>query len=284
MDNSQIYIPEKRILSRTPLIFAWLLLFIFITAGSFLLEKAYPARKGSLFYIPPLEYLEIISGSFRPMFADIFYIRGILEVAGEYKEQGAWVSRVQANFQAAVNLDSRLIQAFFFGGVVIANNEENTRRGIRFLEKGIQLNPDEWRLHYWAGFNYYQLGDYLKAVEYYLSASRLPDAPRFLESNLVMLYYKAGRPDLSRAYLEGLLSSIADASQTNWIEIRLKWLKNIIELEEKARQFRQLHGRWPQDLQELVVNGLIEEIPPDPFGSGYYLDTDSGRVRSRFGS
>lgn len=284
MDNSQIYILKKRILSRPPLIFAWLLLLIFIAAGSFLLDKTYPLGKRDYFYVPPLEYLEIISGSFRPLVADIFYIRGILEVAGEYEDRRAWVSRVQVNFRAAVDLDSRMTQAYFFGGVVIASDEESTRRGISFLEKGMEINPDEWRLPYWAGFNYYQLGEYLKAVEYYLSASRLPQAPAFLESNPAMLYYKAGRPDLGRAYLEGLLSSIADASQADWIEIKLKWLKNIIELEEKARQFRQLYGRWPQDLQELAVNGLIEEIPADPFGSGYYLDTDSGRVKSRFGS
>jgi len=240
----------------------------------------FPERK--FFYVPPLDYLKIVSGSFRSFCADMFYIRGVLAVAEKIEDTDTWVDWVQKNFETATSLDPELTQSYFFAGVVIGRDEESINKGIQFLEKGFRRNPDEWQLPYWLGFNYYQLGNYLKAIEFYQRASLLPGAPDYLKSNQAMLYYKAGRPDLGRVYLEGFLRSVEDSRQLKWIETKLRWLDNIVYLEEKVRQFRKAFGFWPQELEELVKTGILDEIPEDPFGKGYYLDKDSHRVKSRF--
>ena len=255
-----------------------------IMSSSLYLDTTFPMEKRPVYYVPPLEYLRLISGSFESLYADIFYIRGILAITDEFEERVRRTDWVQANLEVATNLDPKLVQAYFFGGVVVPHDdEESIRKGIQFLERGIQRSPDEWQLPYWAGFNHYQLGEYLKAIEYYEKASNFPDAPKFLRSIQPMYYYRAGRADLGVIFLEGLLHSVKDPEQLEWIESRLRWLQGIVELEEKVEQFREIYGRLPEGLEELKRVGLIEEIPQDPFGRGYYLDEDSNRVRSRFG-
>lgn len=282
MANSQIYFPKKRILISLTLFLVWVYLSIFIIAGSFLLENTFLLEKRKFFYVPPLDYLRIISGSFKNFCADIFYIRGVLAIAEKIEDRNVWIDWVQKNFETATSLDPKLTQGYFFAGVVIGRDEESIKKGIKLLERGIKRNPDEWQIPYWIGFNYYQLGDYLKAIEYYEKASNFTAAPKFLKSIQPMSYYKAGRPDLGLMYLEGLLHSIKDPKQLEWIEIKLMWLQNLVYLEEKVGQFKEVHGRWPEGLEELIEVELLKEIPQDRFGRGYYLDKDSGRVKSRF--
>lgn len=282
MVDSQIHFHKKRILIRFYFSLAWVCLFVFVILCSFFMEDTFRLAKRKFFYTPPLDYLKVVSGSFRSFCADIFYIRGVLAVAEKIEDAAIWVDWVQKNFEIATNLDPGLIQGYFFAGIVIGRDEASINKGIRFLESGIELNPGQWQLLYWLGFNYYQLGNYLEATEFYQRASLLPGAPDYLRSTQAMFYYKAGRPELGRVYLEGLLRSVKDTKQLEWIEIKLKWLDNIIYLEEKVWQFKRTFGAWPDGLGELVKKGLLDGIPQDPFGKGYYLDRDSHRVKSKF--
>jgi len=282
MVDSKIYFSKKRILG--PLFFtilgACLLGFMFF--GSLLLENKFSLKKEIFFYVPPLNYLKIISGSFQSFCADIFYIRGVLAITDSFQDRMAWIDWVQKNFEVATNLDPKLTQGYFFAGVVIAHGEEGIKKGIQFLEKGLKQNTKEWQIPYWIGFNYYQLQDYLKAIEYYEKASQSPGAPKFLKSIQPMYYYRAGRPDLGLIYLQGLLHSVKDPRELEWVETKLKWIENIVYLEDKLKQFKALYGHCPERIENLKEAGLLEEIPEDPFGGSYYLDKDTCRIKSKF--
>ena len=284
MANSTVYFYKKRILTSLSLFLIWVCLLMFIFIGSFFLDNTVMFSPGKSFYVPALDYLRVVSGSYRSFAADIFYIRGVLAIAEKVKGRNAWVNWVQKNFELAVRLDPKLIQGYFFAGAVIGKDKLGINKGIKFLKRGIKRNPDEWELPYWLGFNYYQLGDYLKAVAYYRRASNLPGAPEFLKSIQPMLYYKGRRADLGIIYLEGLLKSVKEKRQLKWVKKKINWLKGIVLLEAKVHKFKVLYGSFPCSLKDLVKRGLIDKIPRDVFGMGYYLDKKSGKVRSKFGS
>lgn len=267
---------------KTPkLIVAILVLFLFTISFSLFLENATPLQKASIHYVPPLEFIKFISGTFQSFWADIFYIRGIMAITGDFKNKRERTFWVQENLEVATNLDPKLVQAYFFAGVVVPNDDEECiEKGIQFLKRGIQRSPTEWQLPYWIGFNYFQLGEYLKAIEYYKKASNLSDAPKFLKSIQPMHYYRAGRAGLGVIFLEGLLHSIKDPRQLEGMEIKLNWLKNIVELEKTVKKFSQIYGRPPKNLEELITEGFLEKVPEDPFLGGYFLDEESGMVRS----
>ncbi|MFH1398041.1 MAG: tetratricopeptide repeat protein [Candidatus Omnitrophota bacterium] len=206
-----------------------------------------------------------------------------MAITDNIKENSQWIDRVQGNFRAAIALDPDMLQAYFFSGVVVANDQEGLEKGIAFLKEGAKQNTKSWQILYWLGFNYYQSGDYLKAAEYYERASNLAGAPKFLKSIQPMQYYKARRADLGVAYLEGLLESVKDPQQLEWIKFKLEWLKNIVILEKQVNQFIKIYGYSPDSLEDLLKMRLIDKIPADPFGAGYYLDKESGRIKSKFG-
>ncbi len=283
MVNSQDHFFKKRILVSGLSFFLILILVILAFSGSLLLERCFPLAKELFYYVPPVDYLKLISGSFQSFCADFFYIRGVMAITDNIKEHSRWVDWVQNNFRAAIALDPDMLQAYFFAGIVVADNKEGLEKGIAFLKEGAQQNTKSWQILYWLGFNYYQAGDYLKSAEYYERASNLAGAPKFLKSIQPMQFYKARRADLGVAYLEGLLQSVKDPQQLEWIKLKLEWLKNIVILEKKVDQFVKIYGYSPDSLGDLLKMRLIDQIPVDPFGAGYYLDKESGRIKSKFG-
>ena len=98
---------------------------------------------------------------------------------------------IQDNFAAAVLFDHDFIEAYFFAGEVIARNKATLKKGNEFLLTYGYLAPAVWKIPYWIGFNFYELGMYTKAIEFFQKASQLPNAPQFLQSNQSMFYYKA---------------------------------------------------------------------------------------------
>ena len=279
MDNKPFYISKERILKK--LLIAVCLTLAFISVSLQLKRFSFLSKKYS-YFVPDSRYLELIRGNFRQALADAYYIKGILAITDNFTSYQDKLYWVQKNFAAALALNPELLQAYFFGGVVMAQDKKSLTASIKFLESGLRLNPLKWEIPYWIGFNYYQLGDYLSAAQFYQQASILPGAPNYLKSNQPMLYYRAGKAGLGLLYLKGLEASVNDPEQLRWIKLKVEWLSNIVMLEEKVREFFKKYGRQPKDLDELAEEGLIESIPADPFGGGYYLDAKSGKIMSSF--
>ncbi|MCG2711377.1 MAG: hypothetical protein L6416_03525 [Candidatus Omnitrophica bacterium] len=277
MDNKCFCFSKKGIL--TFVLFS--VCIVAIAWASSQLQKVRIQNKEKIVYDSPAEYAKLIAGNFQGIFADAFYIRGILAITDEYEDRAVWQKWVEGNFAAALILDPRLIEAYFFAGIVIARDEAGIDSGIAFLKQYYALNPKQWRIPYWIGFNYLQKGEYLMAAKYYQEAAVLPSAPPFLKSNPAMLYYEAGSPSLGIMYLEGLLNSVNDPKQLEWITIKLEWLKHIMFLEKKVQEFKTVYGVMPRSLTDMLKAGTLRDIPADPFRGGYYFDAQSGRVKSR---
>jgi tetratricopeptide (TPR) repeat protein len=240
-------------------------------------------QKKPLYYLPSVQYLSSVSGTFKPIVAEMMFIKGVLELTDEIPGRVPYLINV---FRTAVYLDPKLMSAYFFGGTIVPVKKADIPLGNVFLEEAASLNPGDWRIPFWIGFNYLQLGEYLKAAEYYQKSSLLPGAPAYLKTNQAMFYYKAGKAEMGLVYLESLAQTITDERLMELFKKKIDWLKNIVFLEGKTRKFKELFGFWPKDLNELVQKGLIEKVPDDPFGRGYQLDKNweknPGKIRSVF--
>ena len=231
---------------------------------------------------PPLAILELLPNGVKAVWADGLYIRGILAIADENPRALAYVHQ---HLHAAVALDPGLSSAYLMGGVVAPQGKAGIPEGIRFLKECAARKPQEWRIPFWMGFDYLQLGNDLKAAQAYRRASLLPQAPHYVRGITAWEYYKAGKPELALMYLQGISQAIQDPAVRQALERKITWLSRLVLLEERVRALHERDGRWPTDLQELVSAGLLDKIPEDPLGEGYYLDEawykHPGRVRSR---
>ncbi|HRZ14306.1 MAG TPA: tetratricopeptide repeat protein [Candidatus Omnitrophota bacterium] len=236
-----------------------------------------------IYFLPSAGYLRMVTGSFRPFFANLVCIKGVLELTDPVPDRQTYLLKV---FKTAIELDPRLLSAYFLGGMVVPVNSKDMPGAINFLEEVRELNPRAWQIPYWIGFNYLQIGQHEKAAQYYQKAAALPGAPQYLVTNQAMLYYRANKPEGALMYLEGLLDSIKDPRSLELIKRKITWLKDLITLDAKTREFKARFGSWPDALDDLVNRGLIAEIPQDPFGHGYFLDKRGAeadiRVRSKF--
>ena len=263
--------------------FLALALIVVLAGFSRTVSRSLPGEQKHVYFLPSADYIRTVSGSFRPFFANLVCIKGVLELTDPVPHRQAYLLKV---FKTAIELDPRLLSAYFLGGMVVPVNKNDIPAAIRFLEEAAPLNRSAWQIPYWTGFNYLQTGEYEKAAQYYRQAAALPGAPRYLVTNQAMLYYRANKPEGALIYLEGLLESVKDPRALELIKRKIAWLKDLIVLDAKAREFKARFGGWPDSLDDLVARGLIAEIPQDPFGKGYFLDKRSDetdiRVRSKF--
>lgn len=254
-------------------------------AAAVALSQTARVSRPAIGYTPraiPVKGLEAFkAGTWRSLLADVFYIRGGLSLSDE----APWDARldwVWTYLGAALTLDPRMSDAYFLGGVVAPRTPHQIKKGIRFLKRYRGLNPDDWRVLYWIGFDYLQLQDYTNASRFYRLAARLPGAPDFLKSNPAMMAYLGNNLRAGIIYLEALLERVADEEQRQWILIKREWMRRLLSLQEAAQAYHRIKGRYPLYLDELVESGLLPAIPGDPFGDGFYWDPDEKRVKSLF--
>jgi len=256
--------------------------FVFAAKASCYLRSKSEIRKDVRYILPAQEFFSLCSSRGRSLPANLFYVRGVMALTDDYTDHRQWLRFVQGLFSLAVKLDPELKESCFFAGLALGESEYALRRGIAFLKQHRYLYPQNWEIPYWIGFNYYLLGQHLKASRYYSQASALPGSPSYLESNQPMLFYKAGRPDLGIAFLRSLQSSVRVQGEKKWLKGKLQWLETILFLEEKVKEFELRFGYRPGSLQEIKQKGLIKAVPENPFGSDFVLDKQSGRVKSVF--
>jgi tetratricopeptide (TPR) repeat protein len=254
---------------------------LYVRQFSLALTRCYPLKAQEFHYVPDAQRLTTLSPGIKSGLADFFYIQGVMAVGDSLSTKVSNIKWIQDNFSAAILLDNNFIEAYFFAGEIIARNRETLRKGNEFLLTYGYLAPNEWKIPYWIGFNFYELGMYAKAIEFFQKASKFPSAPQFLQSNQSMFYYKAAMARMGVAYFEDLLHKEKDPQKLVWIDAKVKWLKSIVFLEDAAREFKRRFGRYPQELPELVTSGIIREVPKDTFGKGFFWESKEERVKTQ---
>jgi tetratricopeptide (TPR) repeat protein len=283
MEPSHLHIYKERNLR--PLSFFILCLFLAVILFSFCSDKQPSPEKKRLYYVPPADYLVFVSATHKILLSQLFFIRGIMDLSEKFPQGSDRVDYLLQSFKAATALDPKLISAYFFGGFVSPKTGEEIEKGSCFLEEGMKKNPQDWRLPFWLGFNNLELGRYAAAIDYYRKAVALPQSPDYLKTNLAFLYYQSGNFSAGVLYLRGLLLSVQDERLKRLLAGKIRWLEGLALLEDKLQQYHRRFGSWPRSLDDLKERGLLQVIPQDDFGEGYYLkeDLSAGRpkVKSR---
>ena len=236
-----------------------------------------------LTYLPSGNYLRMASLGYRELAADLLWLQAI-QVMGERKlseEAGHWLYQA---VDRITTLDPKFVRAYEAGShalciLVVLPEESN-----RLLEKGMRHNPQEWKLPFLLGINYYfEFGDDEKAAEAMAKAAGLPGAPERLVSFAAKLFVSAKSPQQAVELLAKAYEEASDENVRKMLEIRLK--ESIVErdlqiLEEAIRRYQLNHTHRPERLEDLVGPELLRELPREPFGGYYLYEPATGVVRS----
>jgi|SRR3989344_4661207 len=175
------------------------------------------------------------------------------------------------------NLDPRFSYPYAFGALVLPDLKF-VDEAIKIGERGIRDADSDWRIPYYLATTYHIFKhDRVNALKYFDIAARTINAPDSVKK--IALNYGSA-PDI-RQQTKQIWISIYETSEDEIIRERAKLYilhYEYIELLEKAASiYKQKLGSYPDNLGKLVTSRILKEIPEDPFGFDYTIDS-KGRV------
>lgn len=231
-------------------------------------------RAEELSFLPKGDVLRVAVLGYRHAAADLIWLKAV-QYFGEKKQTAGGYRWAYHTTNVVTDLDPQFVLAYYTGGTVLGVWAGLLDESIALLKKGIQHNPQDWRLPFLVGYDYfYELCDPENGSKYLQLASGLPGAPPFLGKLAARLAVEAGDPDAALELLARLRQQASDERIQAALEQRMKEVmaERVIRfLEQAINQFRTQFNRSPGKLEELVTQGIIDRIPVEPLGGQYVL-------------
>ena len=249
-------------------------------------QPAYP-----LLFLPNGRYLGAASFGYRVVLADAIYLWSIQYYGHRRTVEGR--NYLWHIYDVITDLDPHFVDAYTTGALVMASDMDDTAMAIRLLDKGIDNNPDEWRLPMEAGwYCYLRLEDYGCAEHYYQMAIDKPDAPPFAARLRAHMVARQG--DLRDAVLawEAIRQEAEEDGDEQTVAIAHQHVYDLTvristeEVEAGLARFRERLGRDPEDLAELTRRGFVrrnifldeEGYPTNLNGDRLLWDRQTGEI------
>jgi len=113
-------------------------------------------------------------------------------------------------------------------------------------------------------------------------AARMPGSPAYLPGLASRMLSEARAPEAALTLLEQILRQESDPARRGVLERRVRELaveRDLQALEGAVEKYGEKTGTDPADLSDLVREGILAAIPPEPNGGSYVMER-GGKVRS----
>ncbi|MCX7919185.1 MAG: hypothetical protein N3A72_06175 [bacterium] len=277
-------------LGRNPFIITALICLLIIAIGVHALHLHVRKNRGQnpfqeLLYLPSGKYLKVVVLGFDNVIADILWLRAIQYFGGHFMgdKNYAMLDRI---FEVTTTLEPTFIDVYRFATMALGEEARRYTETTTLLWKGIERNPTSWEIPYDLGFFLlYTVKDYDQALLAYSIATSRPNCPDFVHRIIPFIYSETGREQIAierwreiyRTAKDDMTKEIADRN------IKLIYLKKALKpMREALLAYKKKHGRFPPNIETLVQEGYLRKIPPEPYGSGWAYDPQTGWLRSKF--
>ncbi|MAG31809.1 MAG: hypothetical protein CL908_13050 [Deltaproteobacteria bacterium] len=255
-----------------------------------------PADRGAEF-VPSPRAVRAASLGFDALLSDYYWLQAVQVVGGSEDVDAATATHLGKLIDVVTSLNPHVGHPYRFAAVWLNQTEELVREGNRLLERGIENDPDEWRNHFYLGFNhFFYLGEFEEAASALEVAMRLPGSPSYLPRLVARLKSQHHDIDVAEVFLRELLRTMPDEEASARIRVSL----DEIEIEHKARHldrareaYRALAGRDIENVGDLTQgeHRVLEMLPsaePDSIpaslrrGSVWRIDSRTDRIVSSY--
>ena len=149
------------------------------------------------------------------------------------------------------------------------------------MNRGIQANPEAWRLYQDLGNLYYfDLHDYPKAAAAFEEGSKNPNAYIWMKVMAAKISAEGESPETSYFLWKQVYDTTKDPAVRRNAAEHLILMRAALEMKainQMADQFEKQTGHRAARISELVQAGLLKGIPKDPDGYPYVLG-EGGKV------
>ena len=224
-----------------------------------------------------------LSLGFNGLAADWYWMRSLQYVGGKLLAHNdvALDNLSQLNLKLlaplldnATTLDPEFLDPYEYAAVVLPAID--VQEAIRITRKGIDANPNVWRLHQHLGYIYWQQQDYAAAAEVYGQGAQIPGVPDWMQAMKARMAAEGGSRATAREIYKHMLEQSADESVKDMARRRLMQLDSWDERDAlrkvlSAQQTRT--GRCPASWSE--VGPMLRAIRAPLDASGAPLDPSS---------
>ena len=231
--------------------------------------------------VPSAKVLGWLSLGHPTLAANLLWLRAVQYIGEPRANERGW-SKLYPVVDVVTDLDPRHGYAYQVAGVLLGS-VGRTGESNAILEKGTRNVRDRYILPYLRAFNaFYYDDDWPTAGRFAEISARTPGAPDHVRQNVVAYYVKGKRADAAVAFLEQSLAEAKDPDTRKAVESQIRQARleqDAALLDEAAAEWRRRYHTGPFSLRQLVDEGLLSSIPPDPAGGELFVGED-GRVRS----
>ena len=179
----------------------------------------------------------------------------------------------------ATTLDPEFLDPYEYAAIVLPAIDVN--EAIRITKKGIDANPNAWRLYHHLGYIYWQQHDYKAASEMYGRGAQIEGALPWMEAMKAKMAADGGSRDTAREIYTRMYEQSADEKVRDMARRRLLQLDSLDQRESLRKLFAAYQartGKCPSSWKEIepVFRALRVAVdatgaPLDPSGAPYVL-------------
>lgn len=236
-------------------------------------------------YVPSAEVLRVTVGDQKLLTAHativkvLVYFGTLVENLNKKIVIPAEYLNMYKTLQTAVKLDPYNSDAYYFAQAAFTWETGRPEEVNLMLDYGMKYRTWDSMLPFFAGFNAaYFLKQYEPAARYMKRAAEISGNP-LLTNLAARYYYESNNSELGIKFIEMMEKSAKDEQTRKLYRMRKAALQAVTSIQSAVVLFREMNGRLPERLEELVEHGNLERLPEDPYGGRFYLD-NLGTVRT----
>ena len=181
----------------------------------------------------------------------------------------------------ATTLDAEFLDPYEYAAVVLPAID--VQEAIRITRKGVEANPNAWRLYQQLGYIYWQQHDYAKAAEDYRRGAEIPGVPAWMQAMRARMAAEGGSRETAKEIYAHMFEQSADQKVKDMARKRLMQLDSLDQREGLRKLlvgYQTRTGRCPANWREISFPGA----PLDPSGAPYVLKPGKCEVELAEGS
>ena len=186
----------------------------------------------------------------------------------------------------ATTLDPQFLDPYEYAAIVLP--AVDVQEAVRITQKGIEANPNAWRLYQHLGYIYWQQQNYQAASETYGRGAQIPGAPPWMQAMKAKMAADGGSRATAREIYTRMFEQSAEDQVKDMARRRLLQLDSLDQrdaLRKLMNAYQTRVGKCPGSWKELehvfrAVSTPIDasSAPLDPTGVPYVLKPGACQV------
>jgi len=235
--------------------------------------------------------LKKLSLEYAPLMGAIYWTRAVQYYGEKHRLHQRGLDLLWPLLDIATTLDPSLLVAYRFGSMFLSDapprGAGRPDLAVKLLERGIQANPEEWRLYQDLGNVYYfDAKNYSKAAAAYEEGSKNPHAFIWMKVMAAKIAGEGRSLDTSYFLWQQVYETSTNKDIRQNAEVHLRLLKvdlDLRTLDQFLDEYEKRTGKRAKRMSELVEAGLLKRIPSDSDGFPYVVGA-SGKAELNLNS